>query len=124
MAWLRCLDVALTCLHLVVIGAVTTLWAFRRTRRLHLWIVAGVALSWFGLGLRYGIGYCPLTDWHWRVKRALGETELPGSFVQYTAEWLAGRPLPNGLVDGVTMTTLVAAIALSLWQNLGSTRAD
>jgi hypothetical protein len=28
------------------------------------------SLSWFGLGLFYGIGYCPSTDWHWRIKRA------------------------------------------------------
>ena len=32
-----------------------------------------------GLGAVYGWGYCPCTDWHWDVKRRLGETGLPRS---------------------------------------------
>ena len=34
-------------------------WAWRRTRRWHLATVSLTALSWFGLGIRYGWGYCP-----------------------------------------------------------------
>ena len=52
--------IALTCLG----------WAVRRTRLWQLAAVVLTALSWFGLGLIFGWGYCPCTDWHWQVRPA------------------------------------------------------
>lgn len=31
----------------------------------------------------YGRGYCPCNDWYWQVKRELGETGLPASYIKY-----------------------------------------
>ena len=44
-------------------------WIWRRTRPWQLATVSLTALSWFGLGVWYGWGYCPCTDWHGRSGR-------------------------------------------------------
>ena len=63
-------------------------WAWKRTRRIHLIVMGLTIVSWFGLGLFYGWGYCPCTDWHWAVKVKLGETNLPNSYVKYYVDRL------------------------------------
>jgi len=47
-----------------------------KTRKANLILLLLTGLSWFGLGIFYGWGYCPLTDWHWKVLRELGETGI------------------------------------------------
>ena len=88
-------------------------WTWRRTRRLHLWVITGTLGSWFGLGLLYGWGYCPLTDWHWRVKRTLGETDLPASWIKYYLDRLTGTAWDQAVVDALVVVPATAALALS-----------
>ena len=97
-------------------------WAWRRTRRFHLLTISATLLSWFGLGIVYGWGYCPLTDWHWQVKRALGETGLPGSWVKYYLDRLTGVAWNAALVDGLVIGAALAALALSVALNLRDRR--
>ena len=52
-------------------------WIWKRTRPWQLMTVALSALSWFGLGVWYGWGYCPCTDWHWQVRTRLGVVDPP-----------------------------------------------
>lgn len=92
-------------------------WAWRRTRRLHLAVISLTLFSWFGLGLVFGWGYCPLTDWHWRVKRALGETGLPASYVKYYLDRLTGSNWDAFAVDAATLGLALAAFVLSCWFN-------
>src|SRR5262249_56219971 len=71
------------------------------------------------LGLFYGIGYCPSTDWHWQVKRARGETGLPNSYVKYYVDRLTGLRWDPRLVD---VTVLLIGLAAVLRQKcIGST---
>ena len=56
-------------------------WIWRRTRPWQLATVSLTALSWFGLGVWYGWGYCPCTDWHWQVRARLGHQDPP-SYIQ------------------------------------------
>ena len=79
----RLLDILFVVFHTLLVGFNMLGWAWRRTRRLHLITISVTLLSWFGLGVVYGWGYCPLTDWHWDVKRVLGETALPASWMKY-----------------------------------------
>lgn len=78
-------DVLITLFHATLVLANLLLWIPRRTRRWHLAIVSITAGSWFALGpaLGRGWGYCLLTDWHWQLKRQIGQRELPSSFVTY-----------------------------------------
>lgn len=96
----------------VVIG-----WTWQRTRRLHLLVMVLIFLSWFGLGLFYGIGYCPSTDWHWRVKRARGETELPSSYVTYYLDQLTRKRWDHVLADRLIMIVGLSALTASIVLN-------
>ncbi|MBT3271653.1 MAG: DUF2784 family protein, partial [Spirochaetales bacterium] len=52
--------------HSCVIIFNLTGWIWRKTRIPHLILIGLTAFSWFVLGIWYGFGYCPSTDWHWR----------------------------------------------------------
>ncbi|MCD4791284.1 MAG: DUF2784 domain-containing protein, partial [Bacteroidales bacterium] len=55
-------------------------WIWKPTRRLNLITLLLTGASWFILGIFYGIGYCPLTDWHWQVLHKLGIYDVPNSY--------------------------------------------
>src|SRR5688500_14170193 len=92
-------------------------WAWRPTRLLHLATMGATLLSWFGLGMFYGWGYCFCTAWHWQIKRQLGETDLPYSYIKYYADRLTGMDWDPFVVDTATLCFAIAAFALSCWLN-------
>ena len=110
-------DAALVVVHAALIGFNALGWAWPRARRIHLVAIGATLLSWFGLGVVYGWGYCPLTDWHWRIKRALGETGLPASWVKYYLDRITGLDWSPAVVDFVVVGTALAALALSVYCN-------
>ena len=112
------LDVFFVSFHSALIVFNLTGWIWRRTRRFHLALIAITCLSWFGLGLVYGIGYCPSTDWHWQVKEALGETNLPASYVKYYADRVTGLNWNPLLVDTTVAFLGVSALIASMVVNL------
>ncbi|MCY3548690.1 MAG: DUF2784 domain-containing protein [Gemmatimonadetes bacterium] len=118
----RLYDLVFVALHTALIVFNMAGWAWRRTRRFHLLTISATLLSWFGLGIAYGWGYCPLTDWHWQVKRALGETGLPASWVKYYLDQLTGVAWNAGLVDGLVIGVALAALVLSVGLNLRDRR--
>lgn len=93
-------------------------WAFKRTRRIHLYTISLTILSWVGLGLIYGWGYCPCTDWHWDVKRQLGEQNLPSSYIKYYADYLTGTSWDPLIIDLGTAAIGISAFLLSVYFNL------
>ncbi|MFP4280077.1 MAG: DUF2784 domain-containing protein [Halochromatium sp.] len=117
---LRLLDQALFLLHAALVLFILTGWVWQRTRRLHLLVVVLTLASWVGLGAWYGLGYCPLTDWHWQVKAALGETGLPASYIKYYADALTGTSWNPMLIDvwvvGLALTALVVSTVLN-WRD-------
>ncbi len=88
-------------------------WIWPRTRRLHLAVIGLTVLSWVGLGLFWGWGYCPFTEWHWQVKRTLGETGLPASYVKYYADQATGRAWEPATIDAIVVGCGVGALLLS-----------
>lgn len=114
----RIIDVSFVAFHVLLIGFNLAGWAWRRTRRLHCIAITATLLSWFGLGMVYGWGYCPLTDWHWDVKRALGETGLPASWVKYYLDRLTGADWDSGVVEVLVIGSGIGAFAVSLALNL------
>jgi hypothetical protein len=90
-------------------------WIWRKTRVWHLVTVSLTALSWFGLGVWFGWGYCPCTDWHWQVRARLGYHDPP-SYIQLLIRQLirvdTGPILANALAVGTL--TVVAAIGVVL----------
>jgi hypothetical protein len=114
---LQFLDILFTVLHLCVISFNLFAWMWKKTRKAHL-VVGGITLlSWFLLGIWYGWGYCFITDWQWRVKEKLGETNLPASFVKYFADKITGKDFPPSLIDNITLYSFLAAILFSVYVN-------
>lgn len=110
-------DLLYTGLHLVIIGFNLFGWIWPATRKLHFVLVLLTAASWLLLGLWYGIGYCPITDWQWQVKEKLGEKDLPASFIKYYADLISGRDISATLIDLVTAGSFAAAAGLSVYVN-------
>lgn len=112
------LDVLFLVLHSGLVLFNLTGWIWRCTRRWHLVVIGLTVISWFGLGVFYGWGYCPCTDWHWQVKRALGETSLPNSYIKYYLDRTSGLDWDPPVVDGLVLVLGLGALAISIWLNV------
>jgi len=110
-------DYLFTLLHLVIIGFNLLGWIWKSTRRLHFIFVMLTAGSWLILGIWYGIGYCPVTDWHWQIKEAMGETNLPNLFIKYYADKIAGQDVSTNFIDALTAGCFAIAVILSVYLN-------
>ncbi|WP_158992052.1 DUF2784 domain-containing protein [Mucilaginibacter sp. L196] len=117
MIGLRILDLLLTLLHFVIIGFNLLGWIWKRTRKLHLIVVCVTAACWFILGIWFGIGYCPITDWDWQIKEKLGEHNLPDSFIKYYADIIVGRSVNASLIDTLTAAGFFIAALLAVYFN-------
>lgn len=117
MTFYRTLDTSLTLLHLAIIGFNLTGWIWPKTRRLHFIVVCITAACWFILGIWFGIGYCPVTDWEWHVKERLGIHHLPDSFIKYVVDALGGTSISSALIDDITAVCFFAAAAISVYLN-------
>lgn len=92
-------------------------WIWKPARRLNLITLLLTGVSWFILGIFYGIGYCPLTDWHWQVLHKLGIYDVPNSYVKYLVLRLTGVDLNVGLVDALTVSLFFIALTMSVISN-------
>jgi hypothetical protein len=92
-------------------------WIWEKTRPLHLITIGLTILSWFGLGIFFGWGYCPCTEWHWQVKYRLGETDLPYSYVKYYMDKLTGVSWDPIVVDASVVFFGLLAFGLTCWLN-------
>jgi len=117
MTGLKLLDALLTLVHFVVIGFNLFGWIWKRTRKLHFIVVCATAACWFILGIWFGIGYCPITDWDWQIKEKLGEHNLPNSFIKYYADLIIGHSVNALLIDILTATGFFVAALLSVYFN-------
>lgn len=120
---LNVLDFIYTLVHLLIIGFNLFAWIFPATRRLHLYGVGVTLACWLILGIWYGIGYCPVTDWQWQVKAQLGEQNLPNSFVKYYADKISGQSVDANLIDVLTAGSFLLSIIISVYLNFFSKKS-
>lgn len=114
---LQLLDILLTIAHLVLIGFNLFGWIWPATRKANFICILATAASWFLLGIWFGMGYCPITDWQWEVKRKLGESNLPASFIKYYADKITGKNFSSSLIDTITVVCFAVAALLSVYVN-------
>jgi hypothetical protein len=113
------LDIFFVFLHTSLIIFNLFGWIFRRTRTINLIVLGLTGLSWLFLGLIVGtLGYCPLTDWHFRVLNKLGVTGLPPSYIKYLADRLTGLDISSSMVDNVTICSFLTVLILSIYLNM------
>ena len=113
----RLLDIFLTFLHLAIIFFNLFGWIPISTRKAHLISILLTAASWFLLGIWFGIGYCPITEWQWNIKEQLGETNLPASFITYYGEKITETELNDETINIVTVVCFAFAVIMSLYIN-------
>jgi hypothetical protein len=117
------LNVGFFVFHTLWIAFTCVGWAWRRTRRWQFATVSLTVLSWFGLGIWYGWGYCPSTDWHWRIRERLGYRDPP-SYVQVLIRELTGIELDADVADALALGTLAVAGALTSFLNIRDFRRE
>ncbi|NVO18965.1 MAG: DUF2784 domain-containing protein [Bacteroidetes bacterium] len=112
------LDIFFLLFHLGIVTFNLFGWIFRTTRKANLILLLLTAFSWFGLGIFYGIGFCPLTEWHWQVLNKLGSRPVENSYIQYLLKRVFGILLPSAMVDITTFISFTLAMATSLAVNI------
>jgi len=103
-----------TCIVLFIIFG----WIWKKTRLANLVLILLTTFSWFFLGIWYGFGYCPCTDWHWQVRLKLGLYDSSTSYLEFLIEKLTGLDVSRALVDIFAVAFLVAALCLSIVLNI------
>ncbi|HNW88487.1 MAG TPA: DUF2784 domain-containing protein [Bacteroidales bacterium] len=117
MFWYHVLDYFFLIFHTVftlfnIIG-----WIWKKTRLANFITLSLTGLSWFGLGIFYGWGFCFLTEWHWQVLHKLGNTNLPYSYIKYILARLLGLQVGEELANMGTLVVFILAFMLSVWFN-------
>jgi hypothetical protein len=114
----RLLDIFFFVFHSALILFILLGWLWRPARKAHLVVVGLTALSWFGLGIWYGFGYCPCTDWHWQVRYQLGHVDMPNSYIKFLVDACTGWDTNARLVDTTTVAAFGAACVASVYVNV------
>jgi hypothetical protein len=113
------LDIFFLIFHTLLIFFNLFGWIWKRTRKLNLIVLSLTGASWLFLGLIVGtLGYCPITDWHFKILEKLGKTDLPYSYTKYLADRITGLDFSTSLVDKVTLFSFLAALVISIVLNL------
>lgn len=110
-------DAFFICLHSAVILFNLFGWIWHATRRANLILLLATGASWIFLGAFYGLGYCPLTDWHYQVLWDAGVHDLPRSYIAYICERYSGWRPPALATDIVTALAFAGALIASLSVN-------
>ena len=92
-------------------------WIFKSLRKSNLIVLILTGCSWFILGIFYGIGFCPFTEWHWQVLHKLGQYNLPDSYISYLVERLTGFLPDAKLTDIFTFVLYFIALGISIYVN-------
>lgn len=114
----RLLDYFFLVFHLGIVIFNLFGWIWPKTRKANLVLLLLTAASWFGLGLIYGIGFCPFTEWHWQVLEKLGSRPVEDSYMQYLYRRVFHLHFESILVNTVTAVAFFVALAISLILNI------
>ncbi len=93
-------------------------WIWKKTRRANLVVVLLTVFSWTILGIWYGFGFCPSTEWHWQVRMKLGHYDMPSSYTKFLVDSLTGLNVNEKLVDIFAVLFLTLALLASVVTNV------
>ena len=110
-------DLFFIAFHTVLILFNLFAWLWKPLQKWHLLVIGLTFGSWLILGIWYGLGYCPLTDWHWDILYAKGENNLPRSYVAYLLYRFFKIAVDAFLIDILTVVTALLALIGSIWVN-------
>ena len=111
------LDILFTAFHSLLIILNLFGWIWKPTRRINFIALILTGGSWVLLGIFYGWGYCPLTDWHFKVLERLGETNLPNDYIKYLLDRITGFEFNAAFVRRMTLILFLLALGFSVYFN-------
>ncbi len=112
------LDIAFFVFHSLFILSNLLGWIWKKTRKMNLILLLLTAFSWFILGIWYGIGFCPCTEWHYQVRWKLGYTDMPYSYIKFILDSLTGLDFNAKLIDTFTLAFFLIALTASIFTNI------
>lgn len=92
-------------------------WAHPKTRKWNLATLLLTLVSWAGMGMFYGMGYCVCTDYHWQVREAMGIQETASSYIVLLVRNISGWNPPIELANTVALWVFVSALMMSIGLN-------
>ena len=90
-------------------------WIIPRWRLANLITLSLTAFSWFVLGIWYGFGYCPFTDWHWKIRQLLGYTDNSNSYIHFLILNITGTNFSERFADTATAIVFFTAYSISIY---------
>ena len=108
------LDGFLHLVHLSIIFFFLVGWLYSGTRAAHVVLSLLILASWYGLGSRFGYGYCLVTDLQWRIKRRRNQPPPTEYYVKYILDRLTGKDSNPVMVNKVTICTFFLVLCLSV----------
>jgi hypothetical protein len=93
-------------------------WIWKKTRFANLIVILLTVFSWTILGIWYGFGFCPCTDWHWHVRERLGYLDMPSSYTKFLIDSLTGLDVKEAVVDTLAVALLALALVASAFTNV------
>jgi hypothetical protein len=113
----KSLDIFFLVFHSILVLFNTFGWAYKPLRKLNLITLLLTGGSWFILGIFYGMGYCPLTDWHFNVLDKLNRNPETNSYIDYLLDRIFNLNLSESLVDTLTVSFFFIALLISTFLN-------
>lgn len=104
--------------HTLLIFFVVFGWLRKGWLRYNLIVILLTGGSWLFLGLFYGLGYCPLTDWHFEVLEKLGKDPGTHSYVAYITERILGIEMSDSFADTLTLWVYLLVLTISVVLNI------
>lgn len=89
-------------------------WAHPKTRQWNLATLLLTLVSWVGMGLWKGMGFCICTEWHWNIRRSMGIEESADSYLILLIRNISGWDPPVGLVNSIAAVVFGASLVLSI----------
>ncbi len=93
-------------------------WMWIKTRRWNLITQCLTLGSWLGMGAFKGIGYCLCTDYHWKIRREMGITDDPNTYVGLLIKKLTGVEAGADFVFWLTLTVFTFSFFASIFVNI------
>jgi hypothetical protein len=97
-------------------------WIWKPLRPAHAISVGLTFGSWFVLGIFYGWGFCPLTEWHFQILERLGESNLPRSYITYLIRRITGLDPKPRMVEIATVVGLFLAAGAAVGVRIAERR--
>jgi hypothetical protein len=114
------LNYAFHALHIGIILFTLFGWILHATRLAHLIFVLLTLFSWYVLGFWLGEGYCPITHWHWMIRRKIPAAPIPDSYIKLVLDRMTGRDINSARVNLLTLVVTLLSGGLSLALNIAA----